>query len=95
MHKFDIAKLVIRDAIPLGSEDNKLSVVLHKPKGLVESKDGQNVAINLNADGNADTKATAKVRWQKVVEGKGGEKDGLFEWVCAVPAGERVGVDAQ
>ncbi|KAI0323765.1 hypothetical protein GY45DRAFT_1376087 [Cubamyces sp. BRFM 1775] len=95
LHKFDIAKLVIRDAIPLGSEDNKLSVVLHKPEGLVESKDGQNVAINLNADGNADTKATAKVRWQKVVEGKGGEKDGLFEWVCAVPAGEKIPLDAQ
>ncbi|KAI0323509.1 hypothetical protein GY45DRAFT_1332481 [Cubamyces sp. BRFM 1775] len=96
LHKFDIGKLVIRDAIPLGNGEDKVAVVLHKPEGLAESKDGQHVTINLNPDGSAEgTKATAKVRWQKVVDGKGGEKDGLFEWVCAVPAGETIGLEAQ
>ncbi|KAJ8482399.1 hypothetical protein ONZ51_g5381 [Trametes cubensis] len=96
LHKFDIGKLVIRDAIPLGNGEDKVAVVLRKPEGLAESKDGQDVVINLNAEGSAEgTKATAKVRWQKVVDGKGGEKDGLFEWVCAVPAGEKIDLDAQ
>ncbi|KAH9902414.1 hypothetical protein C8Q73DRAFT_777736 [Cubamyces lactineus] len=96
LHKFDIGKLIIRDAIPLGNGEDKVTVVLNKPEGLAESKDGQDVAINLGADGIAEgAKATAKVRWQKVVDGKGGEKDGLFEWVCAIPAGEKINLDAQ
>ncbi|KAI8996468.1 hypothetical protein BD414DRAFT_512864 [Trametes punicea] len=78
-HKFDIAQLAIRDAIPLGSETDKIVVVLRKPPGLAEAKEGQEVVVQVDADGDESEKAKAKVRWSEVVDGQGGEKDGLFE----------------
>lgn len=33
---------------------------------------------------------TPRVRWSKIENGKGGEKDGMYEWVCSVPAGKKV-----
>ena len=32
----------------------------------------------------------AKVRWSKVENGKGGEKDGMHEWVCGLQAGTNI-----
>ncbi|KAH9902416.1 hypothetical protein C8Q73DRAFT_670138 [Cubamyces lactineus] len=94
-HPFDIPKLIVRDAIPLGNEDSKLTVVLRKPVGLAETKEGQEVVVKLDTTGEGDAKLTAKVRWQDMVDGKGGEKDGLYEWVCAIPAGKKVILEAQ
>ena len=28
-------------------------------------------------------------------DGKGGEKDGIYEWVCAIPAGKRVQLETE
>ncbi|KAI0750058.1 hypothetical protein C8Q80DRAFT_1120131 [Daedaleopsis nitida] len=36
-----------------------------------------------------------KVRWSKVVDGKGGEKDGMYGWVCGVPAGKKIELEAE
>ncbi|KAJ8482397.1 hypothetical protein ONZ51_g5383 [Trametes cubensis] len=94
-HPFDIPKLVVRDAIPLGNEESKLTVVLRKPVGLAETKEGQDVVVKLDMKGEGDAKTTAKVRWQDMVDGKGGEKDGLYEWVCTIPAGRKVVLEAQ
>ncbi|KAI9001458.1 hypothetical protein BD414DRAFT_432034 [Trametes punicea] len=94
-HKFNIAQLVIRDAIPLGSETDKIAVVLRKPPGLAEAKEGQEVIVQVDADGNESEKAEANVRWSEVVDGQGGEKDGLFEWVCTIPAGKKITLESQ
>ncbi|KAI0356941.1 hypothetical protein OH77DRAFT_1400184 [Trametes cingulata] len=88
-HTFDIAELIVRDAIPLGNDDSQVAVSLRKPEGLAKSKDGEEVSVSLGDD------VTAKARWTKVVDGKGGEKDGLYEWVCSIPAGKTVALEAQ
>ena len=73
---------MIRDAIPLGDEDSNIKVMLLKPDGLAEAKDGEELTVDLG-EGVKD----AKVRWSKVENGKGGEKDGMYEWVCGLQAG--------
>lgn len=90
-HTFDISNLIIRDAIPLGNEDANISVMLRKPDGLAQIKDGEEVAVRLGGD-----VTDVKARWSKVRNGKGGEKDGMYEWVCAaVPAGKTATLEAQ
>ncbi|RPD54842.1 hypothetical protein L226DRAFT_616499 [Lentinus tigrinus ALCF2SS1-7] len=89
-HSFDIANLVIRDTIPLGNEDANIKVMLRKPDGLAQTKDGEEVTVNL-----AGEVKEGKVRWSKVENGKGGEKDGMYEWVLAVPAGKKVTLEAE
>lgn len=65
--------------------DKRLKVILRKPKDLADAKAGQVVDLN---DG-------LKVRWTDVVEGKGGEKEGQFEWLWKVEAGAKVTLDAE
>ncbi|KAI0648701.1 hypothetical protein C8Q79DRAFT_904375 [Trametes meyenii] len=88
-HQFDIAQVLVRDAIPLGDEDEQIAVHLKKPEGLASAEEGKDVAVALEGG------QTAKVRWTKVVDGKGGEKDGFYEWLCAVPAGKKIALEAQ
>ena len=89
-HPFDISNLIIRDAIPLGNEDANITVMLRKPDGLAQAKDGDEVAARLDGD-----VQEAKARWSKVEDGKGGEKSGMYEWVCAIPAGKKVTLEAE
>ena len=35
------------------------------------------------------------MRWCKVVDGKGGKKEGLFEWVVEVEAGEELTIETE
>ena len=89
-HGFDIAQLVVRDAIPLGDPEAQISIALRKPEGLARAKDGEEVAVEMDGDGK-----DVKVRWSKVEDGKGGEKDGMYEWVCGIAAGKKVQLEAQ
>ena len=91
-HPFDISNLVIRDAIPLGNEDANITVMLRKPDGLAQAKDGDEVTVRLDGDGDVQE---AKARWAKVDDGKGGEKDGMYEWICGITAGKRVELEAE
>ncbi|KAI9058191.1 hypothetical protein FKP32DRAFT_1597260 [Trametes sanguinea] len=92
-HNHGIPELIIRESIPLGSEEDKVSVVLRKPVGLADAKDGQTILDRVETgDGES---AMAKVRWTEVVDGKGGEKDGMFEWIHAIPAGKKVSFEVQ
>jgi hypothetical protein len=36
-----------------------------------------------------------RVQWCKVVDGKGGRKEGLFEWVVEVGAGEELTIETE
>ncbi|KAI0750057.1 hypothetical protein C8Q80DRAFT_1165901 [Daedaleopsis nitida] len=90
-HLSDISGLVVRDALPLGNEFASVKVVLRKPDGLAAVKEGGEAAVDLG-EGVQD----AKVRWTKVEHGRGGEKDGMFEWVCGtVAAGKEVAFEAE
>ncbi|KAI0695487.1 hypothetical protein C8T65DRAFT_584266 [Cerioporus squamosus] len=89
-HVFDIETLVVRDAIPLGNEDANIKVMLRKPDGLAQAKDGEEVTVSLEGE-----VKKARARWSKVENGKGGEKDGVYEWVCTVPAGKKVTLEAE
>ncbi|KAI9056767.1 hypothetical protein FKP32DRAFT_1747571 [Trametes sanguinea] len=92
-HNHVIPELIVRESVPLGSEADKVHVVLRKPAGLAEAKDGQIILDRVEGDDGETVKA--KVRWAEVVDGKGGEKDGLFEWIHAIPAGKKISFEAQ
>jgi len=59
-------------------------VDLRRPEGLAELGQGEELKVGEGSD----EKRT--VRWSKVVDGKGGKKEGLFECVSEVGAGERL-----
>ncbi|KAI0794187.1 hypothetical protein C8Q74DRAFT_1194872 [Fomes fomentarius] len=90
-HPFDISPLVVRAAIPRGDESGKVKVVLRTPKGLARAKDEEEIAVEADAGDAKDL----KVRWTKVVDGQGGEKDGMYEWICIAPGGKKVALDAE
>ncbi|KAI0636276.1 hypothetical protein C8Q77DRAFT_1252630 [Trametes polyzona] len=94
-HPHAVSDLIVRDAIPLGNEDAKVSVTLRKPAGLAEALEGDEVVVDVGDGEGKEGGASAKVRWSKVVDGKGGEKDGLYEWVCAIPAGKKISLETQ
>lgn len=62
-------------------DDKRVKVILRKPDGLADAKDGQ--IVDLKAVGTG-----LKVMWTKVAgDGAGGEKEGRFEWRWKVDAG--------
>jgi len=77
---FPLSEITICDVIPI-SEDKRIRVLLRKPDGLVDAKDGQVIDLKKLKEG-------LKVRWSPRVDGKGGEKEGRFEflWTVAVEA---------
>ncbi len=91
-HGHAVTELVVRDAVPLGNEDVQVAVMLRRPAGLAEAAQGAEVAVKL---AQPQEGVTAKVRWTKVEDGRGGEKDGLYEWVCAIPPGKKISLEAQ
>ncbi|KAF9550044.1 hypothetical protein CPC08DRAFT_768987 [Agrocybe pediades] len=84
-HQFAINDLIIRDAVPT-CDDKRAKIVLQKPVGLADAKDGQ--VVDLKNQG-------LKVQWQPLVDGKGGYKEGKFEWKWNVNTGAKVVVEAE
>ena len=75
----------MRDVIPT-CEDKRAKIILRKPFGLADAKDGK--LIDLKNDG-------LLVGWEKLVDGKGGEKEGKFEWKWKVGTGAKVILEAE
>jgi hypothetical protein len=48
-----------------------------------------------DGEGEGEGKKKQRVRWCKVVDGKGGRKEGLFEWVVEVGAGEELTIETE
>jgi hypothetical protein len=82
-HHFAISDLVVRDAVPVCG-DKRVKVILRKPAGLADAKDGEVVTLR---DG-------LKVRWGAVVDGKGGEKEGKMDWLWGIEAGQKITLEA-
>ena len=85
-HPFDITGLVVRDVVPLGDESARIQVTLRKPDGLARAKDGEEVSVGHDGE-------DIRARWT-TEGGLGGEKDGMYEWVCGIPAGKKVHLEA-
>lgn len=80
-HNFPITDLVVRDVIPT-CDDKRVKIILRKPVGLADAKDGRVIDV-AGTDG-------LKVGWEAKVDGKGGEKEGKYEWKWQVESGAKV-----
>jgi len=102
-HPFALRELVVRDGVPVCEDEKRVSVVLRHPVGLAELEQGKELQVDAKEDGGRDDdgdgegegKKKQKVRWCKVVDGKGGRKEGLFEWVVEVGAGEELTIETE
>ncbi|PPQ84015.1 hypothetical protein CVT25_000561 [Psilocybe cyanescens] len=84
-HQFAITDLVVRDVIPT-CDDKNATIVLRKPAGLADAKDGDSVDLKDNG---------LRVGWESLVDGKGGEKEGRYEWKWKVGSGAKVSLEAE
>ncbi|KAF7984409.1 hypothetical protein HWV62_14456 [Athelia sp. TMB] len=80
-HRFPLPEITVRDTIPL-TDDKRFKVHLKKPDGLADAGDE---VVDLK-----EVLPGLKVRWS----GKGGEKEGRFEFSVAVEAGKKVKVES-
>lgn len=78
------------------AEDKRVKVILRKPEGLADVKDGGVVWMG-GKDKDAEQKKEGglSVGWEKLVDGKGGEKEGRFEWKWKVGSGEKVVLETE
>lgn len=76
-HSFPIS-IVSKDTVPL-CDDKRIKVILRKPERLLDT-DG--TAVDLKREDGI------KVKWGKVVDDRGGEMEGKFEWVGTIPGGK-------
>ncbi|KAJ6543618.1 hypothetical protein DFH09DRAFT_1041079 [Mycena vulgaris] len=84
-HPFALTDLVVRDIIPT-CDDKRAKVLLRKPTGLADAKDGE--VVKLAPPG-------LKVMWGKTADGRSGEKDGRFEWAWSIDAGAKAVLEAE
>ncbi|KAF8268359.1 hypothetical protein EI94DRAFT_1728051 [Lactarius quietus] len=107
-HPFALRALLLRDAVPVSEDGERVNVVLRRPAGLAELEQGDELevsaegkkAVEEEEDEDGDVKPEGSktrrtVRWSKLVDGKGGRKEGLFEWVVDVGAGEEVTIETE
>ncbi|KAK0470322.1 uncharacterized protein EV420DRAFT_1742692 [Desarmillaria tabescens] len=84
-HAFAIEDLIVKDVIPM-CDDSRVKVVLRKPEVLASAKEGE--ILDVGSQG-------LKVGWEATVDGKGGEKEGKFEWKWRADAGAQVTMETQ
>ncbi|KAF4596662.1 hypothetical protein EYR40_007646 [Pleurotus pulmonarius] len=84
-HTYDVPRLLVRECLPLSSSVLEVKVILKSPSQLADAKDKEEIKI----------RDDLKVMWSPVVDGKGGEQDGMFEWRSSVKAGEEIVLDAK
>ncbi|KAH9020327.1 hypothetical protein EDB84DRAFT_1441858 [Lactarius hengduanensis] len=105
-HPFALRALVLRDAVPVSEDGERVNVVLRRPAALADLEQGEEVEVGAEdeeeeegEEGEVRPERRAaprrKVRWCKSVDGKGGRKEGLFEWVVDVGAGEEVTIETE
>ena len=92
-HAFDVEGVVVRDVLPQGNTDAKVVVAPRKPEGLASAKEGEDVSIQSVMAKNEEARVIA--RWTKAENGNGGEKDGMYEFVCGVRAGQKATLEVE
>lgn len=94
-HPFAITRLILHDALPLvGSDDKSFKVTLKEPDHLLSASGEQEVTVQEVSEKWKDSKLQRKVRWGKTMDGRGGEKDGKYEWLVPLEAGQEVTLTA-
>ena len=88
-HPFALRALVLRDGVPVSEDKKRVCVVQRRPEGLAELEQGEELKVG---EGSSEKRT---VRRSKMVDGKGGRKEGLFEWVVEVGAGEEVTIKTE
>ncbi|EKM77950.1 hypothetical protein AGABI1DRAFT_129739 [Agaricus bisporus var. burnettii JB137-S8] len=87
---FSIDNLIIRNALPV-TQDNRVRVVLRKPKELIEAKEGVLVKVKgeetTEEEGEEKDDKYPKVKWTK-------EKTGLYEYHWRVDADEEIQLES-
>ena len=85
--------------MPVSEDERRVSVILRRPAGLAELKQGEELQVGAaddeREDKDKDKDNTQTVRWVKVVDGKGGKKEGMLEWVVEVEAGEELTIETE
>ena len=108
-HPFALRALVLRDSVPVSEDGERVNVVLRSPAGLADLEQGEELKASAvgeeEEEGEAEaeegevgperSKARRTVRWCKAVLDKGGRKDGLFEWVVDVGAGQEITIETK
>ena len=106
-HPFALRALVLRDSVPVSEDGERVNVVLRSPAGLADLEQGEELKVNAVGEAEEEgeeeegetrperSKARRTVRWCKAVLDKGGRKDGLFEWVVDVGAGEEITIETK
>ncbi len=85
-HAFAVEDLTVRDSIPM-SDDSQIKVVLRKPEGLATAKAGEEVKVG--------TMGSLRVMWEKMIDGKGGEKEGKFEWKTRIEGSSKLSLETE
>ena len=88
-HSFALRALVLRDGVPVSEDKKRARIVLRRPEGLAVLEQGDELKV-CEGEGQKRT-----VRWGNVVDGKGGKKEGMFEWVAEVGAGEEITIETE
>lgn len=83
-NSFSVTDLIIHDALPIASEDG-VTVELKRPDGLADARGDQLIEVD----------KTTKLRWSKLIDGKGGETEGKYEWLVTVNAGKSITLKAK
>ena len=106
-HPFALRALVLRDAVPVSEDVERVNVVLRRPAALADLEQGEELEVGAEDEKEAEEegeegevrpergRARRTVRWSKTVDGKGGRKEGLFEWVVDVGAGEEITIETE
>ncbi|KAI9458943.1 hypothetical protein BJY52DRAFT_1268152 [Lactarius psammicola] len=100
-HPFALRALVLRDAVPVSEDGERVSVVLRRPAALADLEQGEELEVGAeDAEGEGEegevrpeppAGSRRTVRWCK----SGGRKEGLFEWVVDIGAGEEVTIETE
>jgi hypothetical protein len=77
--------LILRDGVPITEDDQRVNVISRHPAGLADLEQGRELKVS----------GQRTVQWCKIVDGKGGKKEGLFEWVFEVGAGAEVTIETE
>ena len=99
-HPFALRALVLRDGVPVSEDEKRVSVVLRRPEGLAELAQGEELKVCAKDGTREGEKGEGEgekrtVRWGKLVDGKGGKKQGLFEWAVEIGAGKEVTIETE
>ncbi|TDL25849.1 hypothetical protein BD410DRAFT_784883 [Rickenella mellea] len=86
-HTFPIKNFILREVIPLSDQDN-IQVVLKLPKGLAEAKEKEIVDQK-------SSKGNLRARWTRTIGGKSGDKEGKYEWLADIGAGDEVKMEVE